>query len=81
MFRGNIYHFKLDNDRMKLILNGPLADEVADDFSEIEDLIFAEFPGVITDLKVGPDGYLYVLLFQQRVKKTENYIELFLRIT
>jgi aldose sugar dehydrogenase len=63
--RGNIYHFKLDNDRMKLILSGPLADEVANDFSEIEDLIFAEFPGVITDLKVGPDGYLYVLLFQQ----------------
>ena len=61
---GNIYHFKLEKDRMKLILNGPLADEVADDFSEIEDLIFAEFPGVITDLKVGPDGYLYVLVYQ-----------------
>jgi aldose sugar dehydrogenase len=64
--RGNIYHFKLDKDRMNLILNGPLADGVADDFSEVEDLIFAEFPGVISDLKVGPDGYLYVLLFQQR---------------
>ena len=42
---GNIYHFNLDNDRMKLLLDGPLADEVADDFSEVEDLIFAEFPG------------------------------------
>ena len=62
---GNIYHFTLDKDRIKLILNGPLADEVADDFSEIEDLIFAEFPGIITDLKVGPDGYLYVLVFRQ----------------
>ena len=29
---GNIYHFKLDNDRMKLILSGPLADEVANRF-------------------------------------------------
>ena len=62
---GNIYHFKLDNDRMKLILSGPLADEVANSFTEIEDIVFGEFPGIITDLKVGPDGYLYVLLFQQ----------------
>jgi len=62
--RGNIYHFNLNTDRTKLLLEGPLADEVADDFSEIEDSIFAQFPGVITDLKVGPDGYLYVLLYQ-----------------
>jgi aldose sugar dehydrogenase len=62
--RGNIYHFNVDKDRTDLILNGPLADEVANDFSEIEDLIFARFPGVITDMKVGPDGYLYILLYQ-----------------
>jgi aldose sugar dehydrogenase len=61
--RGNIYHFKLDHDRTKLLLEGPLVDQVASDPSEIEDLIFAKFPGVITDLKVGPDGYLYVLLY------------------
>ena len=62
---GNIYHFTLDRDRIKLILNGLLADEVADDFSELEDLIFAEFPGIITDLKAGPDGYLYVLVYRE----------------
>jgi aldose sugar dehydrogenase len=62
--RGNIYHFNVDEDRTDLVLNGPLADGVANDFSEIEDLIFARFPGVITDLKVGPDGYLYILLYQ-----------------
>jgi aldose sugar dehydrogenase len=62
--RGNIYHFNVDKDRTDLLLNGPLADEVANDFSEIEDLIFARFPGVITDMKVGPDGYLYILLYQ-----------------
>ena len=50
---------------MKLILSGPLADEVANSFTEIENIVFGEFPGIITDLKVGPDGYLYVLLFQQ----------------
>jgi aldose sugar dehydrogenase len=63
--RGTIYDFKLDEDRMNLLLNGPLADKVADDSSEVEDLVFAEFPGIITDLKVGPDGYLYVLVFRQ----------------
>jgi hypothetical protein len=42
-----------------------LADKVADDISGIEDLIFAEILGIITDLKVGPDGYLYVLVFRQ----------------
>jgi glucose/arabinose dehydrogenase len=63
--RGVIYHFKLDNDRINLVLTGELVDKVADDSSEVEDLVFAEFPGIITDLKVGPDGYLYVLLFQQ----------------
>jgi glucose/arabinose dehydrogenase len=63
---GHIYHFTLDNnDRTTLILNGLLADEIADDSSELEDLIFAAFPGIITDLKVGPDGYLYVLVYRE----------------
>jgi aldose sugar dehydrogenase len=62
---GKIYHFALDRDRIKLILNGLLADEVADDLSELEELIFAEFPGIITDLKVGPDGYLYILVYRE----------------
>jgi aldose sugar dehydrogenase len=63
--RGNIYHFKPNTDRTKLLLAEPLADDVANDSSEIEDLIFAKFAGVITDLKVGPDGYLYVLLYDR----------------
>jgi aldose sugar dehydrogenase len=63
--RGEIYHFKLDRDRMNLLLNDMLEDKVANDFSEVENSIFAQFPGIITDLKVGPDGYLYVLLYQQ----------------
>lgn len=63
--RGNIFNFKLGEDRTSLFLNGVLADKVADDPSEVEDLNFAEFAGIITDLKVGPDGYLYVLVFRQ----------------
>jgi glucose/arabinose dehydrogenase len=63
---GNIYHFNLNKDRTRLLLEGPLSDQVADSLSEIEDSIFARFPDVIiTDLKVGPDGYLYVLLYDK----------------
>src|SRR5829696_6095787 len=62
---GNIYHFKLSTDRTRLLLAEPLADGVANDSSEIEDLVFAEIPGIITDLKVGPDGYLYLLLYDR----------------
>ena len=58
---GNIYHFDLNENRTELILPGPLKDKVADKPSELEDIIFAKNFGPITDLLVGPDGYLYVV--------------------
>ncbi len=57
---GNIYHFDLNENRTELILPGSLKDKVADKPSELEDIIFAKNFGPITDLLVGPDGYLYV---------------------
>jgi aldose sugar dehydrogenase len=63
---GNIYHFKLNQNRTALLLNGPLADKVANTPSETQQggIIFAKGFGAITDLEVGPyDGYLYVLTF------------------
>jgi glucose/arabinose dehydrogenase len=71
MFMGNtggrIFHFNLSEDRTKLFLEGPLADEIADDLEELEEgkIIFGEYFGVITDLEVGPDGYLYVLNYEE----------------
>jgi aldose sugar dehydrogenase len=38
-----------------------LADKVADVDSENENIIFADGVGSITDIEVGPDGYLYVV--------------------
>jgi hypothetical protein len=38
-----------------------LTDKVADNISENKDIIWAKGFGVITDMQVGPDGYLYVL--------------------
>jgi len=59
---GNLYHFDLDEQRQGLLLDGPLADKIAED-EEIEQLIFGSGFGGITDIDVGPDGYLYVLSF------------------
>ncbi|HYX57272.1 MAG TPA: PQQ-dependent sugar dehydrogenase [Nitrososphaeraceae archaeon] len=58
---GNLYHFKLNKDRTGLALDGPLADTIANDDTELSTAIFGNEFGSITDLEVGPDGYLYVV--------------------
>jgi aldose sugar dehydrogenase len=62
---GNLYHFKLDEARTGLVLNGTLANKISNTPQDSQPLIFASgFDGGITDLQVGPDdGYLYVLTF------------------
>lgn len=61
---GMIYHFGLIENRTKLSLDGPLEDEVADDPHELDEVVFGKGFGRITDMEVGPDGYLYVLAIQ-----------------
>jgi glucose/arabinose dehydrogenase len=58
---GKIYRFALNGERTELILEGDLADKMSDDLLELEEATFGEQFDVITDLEVGPDGYLYVL--------------------
>ena len=58
---GRIYRFKLNENRTGLDLKGPLADKVADTDWENEKIIFGAGFGAITDLEVGPDGYLYAI--------------------
>ena len=61
---GEIFHFDLNEDRTELLLNGSLADRVAN--SSDEEMLLKRFGddfGGITDLEVGPDGYLYVLSY------------------
>ena len=60
---GNIYHFDLNFDRKSLILDGILSDRIANSPEELESVEFAEGFSGITDLEVGPDGYLYVLAY------------------
>jgi hypothetical protein len=60
---GNLYNFKLNPDRTSLLLQGPLSDRTADTPEEQQSLVFGTGFGVITDIKTGPDGNLYVLGF------------------
>lgn len=59
---NSLMHLDLEGgNRSELLLNGSLADKVADSPEEFEDYTFAENLGIITDLEVGPDGNLYIL--------------------
>jgi len=58
---GSIYHFDLNQNRTSLILQGALKDKVANSLEESKDVVFANGFGRITDMKIGSDGYLYVL--------------------
>ena len=62
---GNLYHFDLNKDRTELVLQGPLADKLADSDNENEEIIFGQGFGAITDIEVGPDGYLYIVSYGQ----------------
>jgi aldose sugar dehydrogenase len=64
---GYIHHFYLNQNRTELVLDDPLNDEVPESSDEEsdeeiqEEMIFGQGFGIITDMQVGPDGYLYVL--------------------
>jgi aldose sugar dehydrogenase len=61
--RGNLYHFDLSEDRNQLLLNGPLEDKIANNQDELNEAILGHGFIGITDIEVGPDGYLYVLSY------------------
>jgi aldose sugar dehydrogenase len=62
--QGNIYHFKLNQNRTALVLDGQLRDKIANLPSETEVIKFGEGFGAITDIQVGPyDGYLYIVSY------------------
>ena len=62
--KGNLYHFDLNQARTGLALNGTLSNKISNTASDSQPVIFASgFDGGITDIQVGPDGYLYILAF------------------
>ena len=68
---GQIFHFDLNDNRTGLLLNGVLEDKIAADDTEFADILFAEGFSIITDLKQGPDGNLYVVSGLKQ-SKSEN---------
>jgi glucose/arabinose dehydrogenase len=60
---GEIYHFNMNEERSGLVLTGPLEDKVENNHEGYDGIKFARNFDAITDLKVGPDGYLYVTTF------------------
>ena len=60
---GNLYHFKLNQNRTGFLLNGTLANKIAYTLQESKPVVFGTGFQYITDIQVGPGGYLYVLTF------------------
>jgi hypothetical protein len=58
---GSLYRFDLNEKRTGLKLHGPLEEKIVNNIEELKDIIFANGFVRITDLKIGPDAYLYAL--------------------
>jgi glucose/arabinose dehydrogenase len=58
---GTLYHFDLNKGRTKLPVFDQLRDNIKMGHDDLGEVTFGQGFGGITDIKVGPDGYLYVL--------------------
>ena len=66
---GNLYNFQLNKDRNGLVLQGGLVDKVANTDDDQTPIILGRGFGVITDIKEGPDGFLYILNYSGEIYK------------
>ncbi|HKQ22663.1 MAG TPA: PQQ-dependent sugar dehydrogenase [Nitrososphaeraceae archaeon] len=68
---GYLYHFDLNKERSGLVLRDKLQDKIADTDTDddLNQIKFGEGFGGITDIEVGPDGYLYILSFEKNTAK------------
>ena len=68
---GYLFHFNLTSNRNKIGVDDPrLEDRVADNFAkheitESESLLIGQNFGIITDIKTGPNGNLFVVSLDQ----------------
>jgi len=64
---GYLYHFELNEQRdgLQFTTSGLATDLVADSEQELEEVIFGQGFGTITDIETGPDGWLYICLYSQ----------------
>ena len=67
---GNVYYFEVNEDRTGIIFDASqtdLIDLVADNEEELSTIIFASGFGSITDIETGPDGFLYILSYDDGI--------------
>jgi glucose/arabinose dehydrogenase len=67
---GNIYYFEVNEDRSGIKFDASqtgLIDLVADNEEELSTIIFGSGFGSITDIATGPDGFLYILSFDDGI--------------
>ncbi|HZD34790.1 MAG TPA: PQQ-dependent sugar dehydrogenase, partial [Nitrososphaeraceae archaeon] len=64
---GNLYFLREDSNRTGLVFDNPEIQEdlVINGDEELEDIILGTGFEGITDIKTGPDGFIYVLTFDQ----------------
>lgn len=59
---GNIYRFNLDQQRTGFVFDSPeLQDNILNIDESNEEILFGTDFGAITDVKEGPDGFLYIV--------------------
>ncbi len=59
---GNLYRFELNQNRDGFVFNSSeLMDAVANEGESMDEIIFGTGFGCATDIKVGPDGFLYIV--------------------
>ena len=64
IINGNLYRFRVNAARTGFdFINSALADLVADSSAEFQEVLLGTGFGGITDVKMGPDGLLYILSF------------------
>ena len=73
---GRLFHFDLNDHRNGLVLNGNLTDKIAVNSSDFGDILLAEGFSIITDVKEGPDGYMYIVS-GLKLSKTEKFGAIF----
>jgi glucose/arabinose dehydrogenase len=67
---GNIYYFEVNEDRSGIKFDASqtgLIDLVADNEEELSTITFGSGFGSITDIATGPDGFLYILSFDDGI--------------
>jgi glucose/arabinose dehydrogenase len=67
---GNVYYFEVNEDRTGIKFDASqtdLIDLVADNEEELSTIIFGSGFGSITDIVTGPDGFFYILSFDDGI--------------